>query len=157
MLKAYPYFQAILDAENPTYEHNSMAENYCIVGAFYTQYIVNATSKNEPNKEAYEGLLTSFQTCMDNLDSYDYDDAAYIKLTMYREIANLLNEYRKGLAMTGVEKEQVLQLLESVYNKTDELFVTQPVSIQIKDSILNSYAEYQENIERVYTNTGERS
>lgn len=93
---------------------------------------------------------------MENLGYYDYDDAAYIKLTMYREIVNLLNDHRKGFASTKVEKESVLQLLETVYNSTNELSVTQQVSMEIRDGIINSYEQYVDNIERSYANTEER-
>lgn len=156
VLKAYPYFQIIVESENTKFENYSMSESYNILGDFYSQYVVNATSVKEPNKEAYEKLLQSLNVCVENLGYYDYDDAAYIKLTMYREIVNLLNDHRKGFASTKVEKESVLQLLETVYNSTNELSVTQQVSMEIRDGIINSYEQYVDNIERSYANTEER-
>ena len=156
VLKSYPYFQIINESE-VNYENKEIADSYCRVGDFYTKYVVSATSIKEPTKEAYEELIASLKVCLSNLDDYDYDDAAYIKLTMYREIANLLNDHRKGLATTGVDRTLVLELLEDIYNRTDMLSVTQQSSTAIQDGILSSYEEYVENINRAYTNTEERS
>lgn len=156
ILKAYPYFQSIINSENAEYKYYDIAESYKIIGDFYSQYIVNATSVKEPTKEAYESLLASLKLCIENMNTYDYDDAAYIKLTMYREIANLLNDHRKGFATTQVEKETVLEILDMVNEKAKELSVTQQTSMDIRDDVLNSYEEYVENLERAYTNTEER-
>lgn len=157
ILKAQPYFQDIVDSQILDNEHYNMAENYLVLCEFYENYVVSQTSVKEPNKEAYEGLLESFNTCIENLENYDYDDAAYVKLTMYREIINLINDHRKGFASTGVEKETVLQLLETVYTNTENLSVTQQASTEIRDAIIDSYSEYVDNIERSYINTEERS
>ncbi|MDO5603323.1 MAG: serine/threonine-protein kinase [Oscillospiraceae bacterium] len=155
VLKSYPYFQTIVNTENHDYPYFDMSESYYIVGNFYSQYIVNATSIKEPTKEAYEELLQSLHTCIDNME--DYDDAAYIKLTMYREIANLLNDHRKGFATTGVEQSAVAELLTLIKTKTESLSVTQQTSIGIRDAILNAYNGYMEDMQQTYANTEERS
>jgi len=157
VLKAYPYFKTIADTGNTAFKYNDMAAGYNIVGEFYTQYVVNATSIKEPTKEAYDSLLESLQVCIDNIGNYDYDDGAYIKLTMYREISNLLNDHRRGFATTGVDKSTVLQMLSSINTETQALSVTQQKSINERDSILSSYDSYVDNIDRAYTNVEERS
>lgn len=157
VLKSYPYFQIIRESQVTDYPYKEIAESYYIIGQFYSQYVVNATSVKEPAKEDYETLLASLQLCMDNIENYDYDDAAYIRLTMYREIENLLNDHRKGFATTQVEQESVLSLLQMIVDKTETLSVTQQISMNLQEDILKSYEEYAQNIERAYTNTRERS
>lgn len=156
VLKAYPYFQTIVESSYKAYKYYGVSESYCIVGDFYSQYVVNATSVKEPTKEAYDSLLASLKECMDKVEDYNYDDAAYIKLTMYREIANLLNDHRQGFAAVKVDKEKVLKILAMIDEKVRALSVTQQVSIEIRDSILEAYEVYTENIERSYDNTEER-
>jgi serine/threonine-protein kinase len=156
VLKAYPYFKTIVDARNLSFKYNDMAASYNIVGEFYTQYVVNATSVKEPTKEAYDSLLASLQVCINNTDSYDYDDAAYIKLTMYREISNLLNDHRRGFAATKVDKDTVTQILGTINTRTKALSVTQQKSINERDSILALYENFIDNIERSYSNAEER-
>lgn len=157
VLKSYPYFKNIMDSKNEEYKYYDMAQSYCIVGEFYTNYVVNATSVKEPTKDAYDSLLKSLQVCIESMEEYDYDDAAYIKLTMYREIANLLNDHRKGFAATQVDKNSVVEILDTIKKKTEELSVTQQTSIEIRDAILNTHEEYVDSLERAYDNTEERS
>ena len=157
VLKALPYFQEIQTLKATEFEYYNMVESYCILGEFYTQYVVNATSIKEPNKSAYQELLKSLTVCIDNMDAYDYDDAAYIKLTMYREIMNLLNEHRKGFAATGVNKNTVIEVWDMIRTNTQALSVTQQTSLDIKEDILDSYSRYVKGLNRSYTNTAERS
>lgn len=93
---------------------------------------------------------------MENMDEYEYDDAAYISLTMYREIINLINDHRRGLATTHVDKKSVMDILNTAYNKTETVSVTQEASLAVKESIEKSYASCVENINRVYSNSQER-
>ncbi len=155
-LKAYPYFQSIVESKNTEYQYYEISQSYQIIGEFYTNYVVNATSVKEPTKEAYEGLLDSLNICIDKVESYDYDDAANIKLTMYQEIVNLLNDHRRGLASVKIDKNSVLKMLETIREKTEKLAVTQQASLAIRDSILYSCEQYVENIERAYSNMEER-
>lgn len=156
VLKAYPYFKTITESGKTSYKYYDVSESYRIIGDFYSQYVVNSTSVKEPTKEAYESLLSSMKVCIDKIEDYDYDDAAYIKLTMYREISNLLNEHKKGLATVQVEKAPVLELLKLIKEKTQALSVTQQTSIDLQTSLLDNYEKFVENIERSYQNTEER-
>lgn len=156
VLKAYPYFTTIVNSKAKDFQFYDVAQSYYIVGNFYTQYVVNATSVKEPTKQAYEELLTSLKLCVENIENYDYDDAAYIKLTMYQEINNLLNDHRKGFSTTGVKQEDVLNLMKSVYDKSNSLSVTQQISVELQKSIKEKYSGYVSSIERAYTNTEER-
>ena len=155
VLKSYPYFSTIIENATEEYEHYSMAHSYALLGKFYSDYVVNATSIKEPSKEDYEILVKSLELCISNVSEYEGDDAAYIRLVMYREIMNLLNDHRKGLAATGVDKEHVLAILEDVYEKSDDMAVTQSKSIEVQEFIQENYSSYCDNIERCYTNTEE--
>lgn len=157
VLKAYPYFKTVTDSQNAACRVYGVSEGYRILGEFYLQFVVNAAGVKEPAKQAYEDLLASLRLCIDRMEMYDYDDAAYIRLTMYREIMNLLNDHRRGLAATGVAGEKVLEIYESVVQKARALAVTQQISIEIQDFILERHEEYVENMERAYENAGKRS
>ncbi len=157
VLKAPPYFQTIIESGQTDFEYYDVSESYYIVGNFYEQYVDSATCAKEPTQEDYRELLESLQICIDNVEGYDYDDAAYVKLTMYKAIVDLLNSHRKGFASAGVSEDAVLNLLETVYEKSDALSVTQEKSVEVRDGILDAYEEYVSNIERAYTNTEERN
>ena len=156
VLKSFPFFTRIVESGDTEYQYYNIAQSYYIIGDFYSKYIVDATSIREPTKENYEQLLDSLRLCMENMDEYDYDDAAYISLTMYREIINLLNDHRRGLATTHVDKKSVTDILETAYNRTETISVTQEKSLAIKEAIEDSYKTCVQNIERVYSNSQER-
>lgn len=156
VLKSFPFFSRIVESEETEFQYYNIAQSYSIVGDFYSRYIVDATSIREPAKENYEQLIDSLRLCMENMDEYEYDDAAYISLTMYREIINLINDHRRGLATTHVDKKSVMDILNTAYNKTETVSVTQEASLAVKESIEKSYASCVENINRVYSNSQER-
>ena len=153
VLKSFPFFTRIVDSGRMEYHYYSIAQSYYIIGDFYSRYIVDATSIREPTKESYESLLDSLRQCMENMDEYEYDDAAYISLTMYREIIHLLNDHRRGLVSTGVDQKSVMEILDTAYNRTETISVTQEASLVIKEAVEESYASCSENIERAYTNS----
>ncbi len=154
--KASGYFQAIVDSGNTDFEYYSISQSYAIIGNFYNQYVDNATSVKEPTLSAYTELLESFQTCIDNTEDYESDDSAYIRMRLYKAIADLLNDHRKGFASVGVPEEDVIGVLDTIYEKTESISVTQETSQELREDILGSYQLYFDNITRVYTNTGER-
>ena len=85
VLKAHPHFLAIVESGDTEYEYYDVAKSLAAIGDFYQQYVINATSVKEPDRAAYDDLLESLNVCVDGIETYDYDDAAYVKLTMYRE------------------------------------------------------------------------
>lgn len=153
VLRAFPFFTRIVESGRTDYPYFSIAQSYYIIGDFYSRYIVDATSIREPTKESYESLLDSLRQCMENMDEYEYDDAAYISLTMFREIIHLLNDHRRGLVSTGVDQKSVMEILDTAYNRTETISVTQEASLVIKEAVEESYASCSENIERAYTNS----
>ena len=156
ILKSHPYFKTIVDTENDQYSLYAMAQSYYIIGQFYSQYVLNTTSVKEPAREAYDELIDSLKICIENMEYYSLDDGAFIKLSVYQEISNLLNDHRNGFAMTGVDKAQVLYLLGTVYERASALSVTQPKSVSIQHFIQENYEGYRDAIERAYRNAGER-
>ncbi|MCD8300679.1 MAG: serine/threonine protein kinase [Clostridiales bacterium] len=157
VLKACPYFEAVARSGRTDYEYYDISRSYYIIGEFYTRFVVDSTSVKEPALEDYEELLSSLEDCIENAEDYDYDDAAYIKLTMYEEVANLLNSHRKGFASVGVDEDRVLGLLETIRGKAGELNVTQERSISLQDEVMEACGGYVSNIRRAYTNTEERN
>jgi hypothetical protein len=115
------------------------------------------SSKKDIQKDDYDALLTSFDKCLQNLETYDGDDASYVKLTIFQEVFNFLDTYRNGLARSGVDESTVLSLLDEVHSKSSELFVTAEESIAIQDEIEKNYEGFRDNIETTYQNVAERS
>lgn len=92
---------------------------------FYKNYVDNSTSVKEPTKELYAELITAVETCITNLEDYDNPDIAYVKLTTYEAILNLIHEQRRAFMRADIEAKEILSLFEMIYRNTDNLDVLQ--------------------------------
>ena len=155
VLKSYPYFSNVVNSEDDNFDKKDIAESYYIIGEFYSDFVESSTGVNEVTKESFEQLLDSFMVCIENVSNYESSDSAYTSLTMFQEIANMINERRKEFAATGVSKDELFDVLDIVQSKTEELVVTRDVSVELREEILKNCEEFKENIERTYTNLGE--
>lgn len=156
-IKAQPFFSSIIENSNVNYENYKLAKSYNVICSFYKDYVSNSTNTKEPSADIYNELIDSLNECINNLDQYkSYDDLPYIKLTVYEAVADLIYAQRKGLAATGVEYEKVYELLEDIYNRTDEMAVTQERSMEKQEKILLNMNNYYKEINSVYKNVEEK-
>lgn len=151
-LKACPFFENIVNNSSKDYENFSLAYSYYTICSFYKNYVSNNTNTKEPNYEVYTELLDALDLAVNNLEEYSYDDLPYIKLTVYEAIADLMYGQRKGLAATGVKYDKVYEMLTDIYNRTKELAVTQEISIEKQNKILNTMESYFNEINSTYGN-----
>ena len=120
---------------------------------FYSEYVLSDTSKKEPTQNVYTDLIDTLSKSVGSLDNYKDEDSAYVKLVLYKQIMDLLNDQRKGFAQLGVDKNKILGLFDEIENKTKSMFVTQEASIEMKQDIEENYRKFIENINRTYQNT----
>ncbi len=156
MLKALPYFEAVVENGDAGYEKYALAESYWYVCQFYSDFVLNSSGVNEPTKDNYEQFLTDAAKCIDNLTDYDTMESSYVKLTFYQNLMNLLNDHRKGMAMHKVELDSVYALLDQIYGHTDALFVTREHSLALQETIMSNYEPYKEAFANTYANVEER-
>lgn len=149
-LKAYPFFKEVCENNDGSYANYSLAQSYYVVCDFYKNYVDNSTSVKEPTKELYAELITAVETCITNLEDYDNPDIAYVKLTMYEAILNLIHEQRRAFMRADIEVKEILSLFEMIYRNTDNLDVLQEKSIQKKASILEQKDLFISDIESIY-------
>lgn len=150
-----PYFNNVVGSGQEDYENYAVASSFCDLGQFYRDFISQDSTK-EPTKEDYIKLIDSFNVCVDTIEGYDTEESAYMKLTLYYEIVNLINRYCDGFAQTGVSQASVETLFNQVVEKTNALNVTVTNSMEKRDEILENVAGYKENLNRAYTNAAER-
>lgn len=157
MLKASSYFKDVVESGREDYERFELAGSYYIVCDFYATYVANSTGVNEPSEEAYDNLLISLETCINNLEDYESPESAYVKLTMYESLMNLIYDHRTGLAKYDIDQEKVIDIIDLIRKKTNAVSVTQTVSIKLQETILSNYDEYVDAVNRAYENARERS
>ncbi len=154
--RAYSFFLNIVESGNEDYENYELAKSYYIVCEFYKEYVANTSNTKEPTYEKYSELMNSLKECIANLDSYENENLPYIKLVIYDAVLDLLSEQRKGLATTGIEQQEVTDMINNIYKKTEELPVTQEKSLDKQEQILNKLEGYVSDILDTYENIGRR-
>lgn len=153
MLKASPYFQYVVDSGRKDYERYYLAESYSIICGFYAEYVANSTGINEPTKEAYDDLLSSLEICINNLEDYESSESAYVKLTMYNDLLNIIYNHRSAFAKLNVNHENVTEIVDLIKEKTEAVSVTQTVSVELQQAIIDNYNNYIKAIDTAYENS----
>ena len=87
----------------------------------------------------------------------DVDGAgAYDQLTMYNSIFMLLNDQRYSMASVNVNMEDVLDLFDTLYRRSQALTVQKEQSKNLQQEMVKHYEGYREDIERAFSNAAER-
>ena len=102
----------------------------------------------EASRLDYEALLDTIDDALAEVEN----TGAYDQLTLYNGIVMLLYDQRVNLKSTNVDKSRILMLMDTVYEKTNNLSVNKEQSKNLKEEILNCYQEYSDAIDRTYAN-----
>ena len=150
--KAYPFFSA--NYENGTdFDEKSLSDCYYQICFFYKKYILNSATVEEASRDNYENLFATIESAL-----YDVEGAgAYDQLALYNGVFVLLYDQRSYMASVNVDKETVLDLVDTVYESAASLTVQKDQSKKLQQEIVDNYRDYRDAIERAYGNTAERS
>ena len=149
--KAYPFFYE--NYNNATgFAEQTMSDCYYRICSFYKKYILNTTTVEEASKENYDELFNVIENAMKDVENA----GAYDQLTLYNSVFMLLYDQRAGMAQVNVEEQSILDLYDTLYNRTSELSVQKEQSQKLRTEIIQKYETYKQAIERTYTNMEER-
>lgn len=152
--KAYSFFAA--NFENPSipaeFEEKSLSDCYYQICSFYKKYIFNSATVEEASRDSYEELFDTMWNALDDVDGA----GAYDQLTMYNSIFMLLNDQRNSMASVNVNMEDVLDLFDTVYHRSQALTVQKEQSKNLQQEMVKHYEGYREDIERAFSNAAER-
>jgi serine/threonine-protein kinase len=149
--KAYPFFEE--NYQNATgFDNQTTSDCYYRICSFYKKYILNTTTVEEASKENYDELFETINTAMQDVENA----GAYDQLTLYNSVFMLLYDQRTGMAQVNVEKQTILDLYDTLYNRTTDLTVQKEQSKQLQSEIIEKYEDYRQAIDRAYTNMEER-
>jgi serine/threonine-protein kinase len=149
--KAYPFFDE--NYKNATgFDNQTMSDCYYRICFFYKKYILNTTTVEEASKENYDELFNTINKAMEDVKNA----GAYDQLTLYNSVFMLLYDQRNSMAQVNVEKQTILDLYDTLYNRTSELTVQKEQSKKLQSEIIGKYEDYRQAIDRTYTNMEER-
>ena len=95
-------------------------------------------------------MLTALQACLADMKNYSAGDAAYTRLNLYGHILYMLNVNIKGLAVNGIERKEIQELLTQIRTAAKGESITQQISIRKREEILSSIDNVLDNIGREY-------
>ena len=152
--KAYPFFEAnYSNTELPeTFTEKTVSDCYYRICSFYREYIFNSTTVKEASNSDYSSLLETIYGALNDVKGA----GAYDQLTLYNGTFMLLYDQRAGMASVNMDKNEVLNLLKTVYDSAKNLNVNKELSKKLQQEIVEKYDQYREAIERVFTNYEER-
>lgn len=150
ILKAQEYFLYVKENGTAEYENYSIASSYYTLCDFFKTYVLNDNSIQEPTAETYEILLDALNECLHDMQNYSAGDAAYTRLTLYGHIVDMLNVNIKGMALNGIEKKEVQNILSEIRNAAKNESITQQTSIRKQEELLKSIENVLDNIQREY-------
>jgi len=152
---AYPFFATNYENTeiSESFSNKKISDCYYQVCYFYRRYVLSSATVEEASKEDYETLFETIYEALENIKTANQ----YDQLTLYNGTFMLLYDQRASMVSVNVEQEDVLNLLDTVYNSANSLAVQKEQSLKLKNEIVENYAAYRDAIQRIYTNTGERS
>ncbi len=152
--KAYPFF--LENHENDKLEdvlaNQELSECYYQICSFYKKYILSSTNVEEASRENYQELFAVLNAALNGVGGA----GAYDQLSLYNGIFMLLYDQRNSMVQVDMDQEEVLTMMEQVYNRAEALTVQKEQSRKLQKEIVDNYSDYREAVSRAYTNANER-
>jgi serine/threonine-protein kinase len=151
--KAYSFFS--LNYENadisPDFSRKSLSDCYYRICYFYKKYILSSSTVEEAAKSNYEDLFNTINESLENVKNAS-DASAYDQLSLYNAVFMLLYDQRSNMMQVNVEQEDILEIMDDVYNEAKELSVQKEQSQNLQQEIITNYESYRNAIVRTYSN-----
>lgn len=152
--KAYSFFELNYKNKDVTddFENGNLSDCYYQICYFYKKYILSSSTVEEASKDSYDKLIDTIANALDEVKNA----GAYDRLSLYNAVFMLMYDQRNSMQQVNVEKDTVIQMMDSVYDAAKGLTVQKEQSKQLQEEILDNYDSYRSAIERTYANAEER-
>ena len=151
--KAYSFFEE--NYENveisEDFKNKNISDCYYHICSFYKKFIFKNTGE-EASKENYDEL---FKTINDTLASVG-SASPLDQLNLYNSILMLMYDQRINMAQVNVDENDVLEIMDKVYEYANGITPQKDQAKNLKEQILEKYQEYREAITRAYENHEEK-
>ena len=151
LLVALPYFENV---SSEGFNKYTLAKSYSFMGRYYKDYVIADTTliSKDASIEDYLNLLKESEGILDELSSYQGDTSGKIRLITCDIVLSLLDNQRNGMVNAGIEKDEVLPLIEKIEDMatnidSSEVVINEMVSEvkrtaqELKDSFAMSYKQ----------------
>lgn len=153
---ALPFLEEAREGGGENGPHALAVQCYCRIGAYYRDYIWDASSSvREVSPTEMTALMEDIQQTLAAFETDTSAEAVFNRLGFCEAVCNLLYDQRDILAAT-VPRETVEAVLNQVYAELPEMQLLQKEQTKtLLQSLLDNEDTYRSMVERAYERKGE--
>ncbi len=148
---AQNFFKIAAESE-ASYDKKEIAICYYSICKFMT----NQSTTAEHALADYEALIEEIQTAMETVGNAVDNEANYDKISLYYVTMLLLNDQSEYMAGVGFERQELLDLMESLHQGANGITSTLTYVNSLKQEINNNYNLLIDNINAKYNEVEKR-
>lgn len=148
---AMDYF-AIAIGENINFDKKGIAECYYSICKFMT----NQSKTSEHSLPDYQDLFREIKSAMATVERSTDNEANYDKISLYYVTMLLINDQAEYMAGVGFDKQEALDLFQTLYAKSTSITSTLSYVTELQDKIRGSYSSFVDNLNGKYNEVEKR-
>lgn len=145
-------FFKIASQANASFDKKEIAACYYSICEFMTRQ----STTSEHTLDEYTTLFKEIDSAMGIVNKADDSEANYDKISLYYVTMLLVNDQAEYMAGVGFDRQEALNLIESLYNSSNSITSTLSYVNELKDEINDSYDSFVTNINAKYNEVEKR-
>ncbi len=149
--KAYPFFAANYENETLTdnFAYSEVSNAYYNICLFYKNFILSSAELKEAADEDYEKLMVAAWSIISGTEGIA-ETNVYDRLVVLNGVFMLLYDRRLALASAGIEKEEVIKMIDEIYTLAVSGEVNKEQTKMLREEIEENYEKYKRAVIRAY-------
>lgn len=148
---AMDYF-SVATGENTSFDKKEIAECYYSICKFMT----NQSKTSEHSLADYQALFREIESAMATVERSTDNEANYDKISLYYVTMLLINDQAEYMAGVGFDKQEALDLLQTLYTKSTSITSTLSYVTELQDKIKANYSSFVDNLNAKYNEVEKR-
>lgn len=145
-------FFKIASQANASFDKKEIAACYYSICEFMTRQ----STTSEHTLDEYTTLFKEIDSAMGIVNKADDNEANYDKISLYYVTMLLVNDQAEYMAGVGFDRQEALNLIESLYNSSNSITSTLSYVNELKEEINDSYDSFVTNINAKYNEVEKR-
>lgn len=150
-VSAQNFFKTASQAK-ASFDKKEIADCYYSICKFMT----NQSTTSEHSLADFNALFSEINKAMTTVDKASDSEANYDKISLYYVTMLLVNDQAEYMAGVGFDRQEALNLMQSLYNNSSGITSTLPYVNTLKDEINKNYSSFVANINAKYNEVEKR-
>ena len=151
-VNAQNFFAQASSAESASFDKKSIASCYDSICKFMT----NQSTTTEHTLEEYNQLFEEINSSLNTVSQASDSEANYDKISLYYVTMLLINDQAEYMAGVGFDRQQALDLMDTLNQNTNGITSTLEYVNDLKDEISVNYDSFIANINARYNEVEKR-